>query len=131
MSGENPHPPLVPVLGGTPPKPSGPLRTLRCVRHAEREAVGRCPSCGGSFCRECVSEHEGRLLCALCLSREIAAKQSVVEKRDWGRAKRFSATMLSVLVLWLFFFLLGELLVKIPSDFHEGKIWGAASNQPP
>ena len=41
----------------------------RCWNHEAREAACRCPACGRSYCRECVSEHEGRLLCAACLSR--------------------------------------------------------------
>lgn len=48
----------------------------RCWNHESREAVCRCPECGRSFCRECVSEHQSRLLCATCLARAAEARQS-------------------------------------------------------
>ncbi len=41
----------------------------RCWNHESREAVCQCPECGRSFCRECVTEHQSRLLCAACLAR--------------------------------------------------------------
>ncbi|MCI0613826.1 rhomboid family protein, partial [bacterium] len=36
----------------------------RCFFHSQREAVVRCPECGRYYCRECVTEHLDRLLCA-------------------------------------------------------------------
>ena len=39
----------------------------QCWNHEAREAVCRCPGCGHSYCRECVTEHDTRLLCAACL----------------------------------------------------------------
>jgi len=40
----------------------------RCWNHEDREAACRCPGCGRPFCRECVTEHEARLLCSKCLA---------------------------------------------------------------
>lgn len=40
----------------------------RCWNHAAREASCRCPACKHFFCRECVTEHDTRLLCASCVS---------------------------------------------------------------
>jgi hypothetical protein len=39
----------------------------RCLHHHEREAVARCPECGHYFCRECITEHDERVICASCL----------------------------------------------------------------
>ena len=48
--------------------PSG-LRHARCLFHPLREAAARCPHCGGTFCRECVTDEEGKLACPPCLRR--------------------------------------------------------------
>ena len=45
------------------------LRHSRCLFHPLREAAARCPHCGGTFCRECVTDEEGKLACPPCLRR--------------------------------------------------------------
>jgi len=45
------------------------LRHARCLFHPRREAAARCPHCGGTFCRECVTDEEGKLACPPCLRR--------------------------------------------------------------
>lgn len=60
-----------------PEKPTAPLhrpsatslRHARCLFHPLREAAARCPHCGGTFCRECVTDEEGKLACPPCLRR--------------------------------------------------------------
>jgi hypothetical protein len=37
--------------------------------HPLREAAALCPHCGGTFCRECVTDEEGKLACPPCLRR--------------------------------------------------------------
>lgn len=57
------------------------LRHARCLFHPLREAAARCPHCGGTFCRECVTDEEGKLACPPCLrkiARPIAPKASPV-----------------------------------------------------
>ena len=52
------------------PSPSATaLRHARCLFHPLREAAARCPHCGGTFCRECVTDEEGKLACPPCLRR--------------------------------------------------------------
>ena len=46
-----------------------------CWNHEAREAVCRCPECGRSYCRECVTEHEARLLCAVCLRKALVGSR--------------------------------------------------------
>jgi hypothetical protein len=45
------------------------LRHARCLFHPLREAAARCPHCGGTFCRECVTDEDGKLACPPCLRR--------------------------------------------------------------
>ena len=74
----------------------------RCWNHEAREAVCRCPECGRSFCRECVTEHAARLLCAACLKALTQRAQSRP-----GRLRRLvPAAMLlgGILLAWLVFF---------------------------
>ena len=52
-----------------PRPPATALRHARCLFHPLREAAARCPHCGGTFCRECVTDEEGKLACPPCLRR--------------------------------------------------------------
>lgn len=97
------------------------LARKRCFNHANREAAGRCGICGRYFCRECVTDHEERLLCSVCLQesvRKSAARRSIFLV-PW-RAAQFAS---GVMILWLFFYYLGVILSTLPSSFHDGTIW--------
>jgi len=83
----------------------------RCWNHEAREAVCRCLACGRSFCRECVTEHESRLVCAACLRNlaETAAKRR-------GRMRRLVSALLTVaglLLAWAVYFAAGEGLITL------------------
>lgn len=100
------------------------LAARKCVRHTEREAIARCPSCGGDFCRECIVEHGGRVLCAACLAKE--AKTDTAHARGNAivrRAVDAVVTAAGVLALWLAFYALGQFLKALPPDLHEGTVW--------
>jgi hypothetical protein len=88
----------------------------RCFNHASREAVARCPECSRTFCRECISEHDDRVICAFCLKR--LSKKSVRRYRLAGLT-RLAQILIGVLLLWSSFYLLGKALLTIPSSFHE------------
>jgi hypothetical protein len=87
----------------------------RCWRHSSREAVARCPECARFFCRECVVEHMGRMICSDCMARKTAA----------AAAGRFHTARWSVLaaggflLAWVIFYYLGVMLARVPSDFFE------------
>jgi hypothetical protein len=93
----------------------------RCYNHAEREAAARCPECKRFFCRECVSEHDDRVLCAACL----------VKRTRPGFTKRYHLrgvvvmlqAMVGLVLLWLVFYTIGRILLNIPDTFHEGAVW--------
>jgi hypothetical protein len=92
----------------------------RCWNHEAREAVCLCPECRHSFCRECVSEHESRLLCAACL-------RSILE-RSGPPARRTPRLRLALLALaglflgWLIFFSSGTALMTF-SSHREPASW--------
>lgn len=93
----------------------------RCLNHAEREAVARCPSCRRYFCRECVTEHEGRVLCASCLSRQTASASK--RRRRWRSMVHAAQFGAGLFILWFAFYLLGRGLLAIPTEFHDGTLW--------
>ena len=116
-----------------PPIPVGPaaagqLHARRCVRHPAREAAARCPGCGEFFCRECVVEHDGKLLCATCIARAAAAGERRSQRR--AAVRRTAATAGAAVVLWILFYAGGAVLVRIPPDFHDGTIWKKIVDRP-
>ena len=101
---------------------SPPLHARRCLHHPLREAVARCPECGQSFCRECVAEHDARLLCAACLRRLGTA--APVRRGAWRRGLLpWPAAAAGLAGAGLFFYLLGRTALRLPDDFHEGAVW--------
>lgn len=97
------------------------LRHQRCRNHPAREAAARCPECGGFFCRECVTEHAGRILCAGCLSR--LARGADRRPRRRLRPGRWLNAAAAFAVLWVAFHVCGQLLLRLPSRVHEGTLW--------
>ena len=94
----------------------------RCWNHETREAVCRCPQCGRSFCRECVSEHEGRLLCAACLR---SAAHAAVTARGRAYRLRGAGLLLGGLILaWSIYFGAAESLITI-TERSERMSWQA------
>jgi hypothetical protein len=93
----------------------------RCFNHAAREAAARCPQCGRFFCRECVTEHEGRVLCAACV--RLSVRVPLFQRSGWRLTLRAGSMLGSFLLAWLFFYLFGMVLLQIPSSFHEGTVW--------
>lgn len=99
------------------------LTAQRCLHHPAREAVARCPECSQFYCRECITEHDDRVVCSACLKR-IAAKKSE-RRRNFAPVWRTAAATGGVLVAWLFFFIVGRLLVNAPAAFHDETLWKA------
>jgi len=83
----------------------------QCWNHETREAVCRCPECGRSFCRECVTEHEARLLCAACLAKSVAPAAA----RRGGMRRIAPAGMLlaAILTAWIFYFAVGQTVITL------------------
>lgn len=97
------------------------LSQQRCFNHATREAAARCLECQRYFCRECVTEHEDRLICAACLKKLAAITEE--RRRWWAAAVPVCEVLGGIVVAWLFFYSLGSMLLRVPSDFHDGTVW--------
>src|SRR5512137_19237 len=97
------------------------LTHQRCLNHATREAVARCPECRQFFCRECITEHEDRVICAACLRK--LARATGVQRSRWRVFASVAQCLAGVLVAWLFFYTAGRVLLAIPASFHEGTVW--------
>ncbi len=94
----------------------------RCFNHPRREAVARCPECGRYYCRECVIEHEDKVVCASCLAK-ITARGPGTGGRRWVVLLRGLQFLCALLLLWVIFYIAGQALLAIPSSFHEGALW--------
>ena len=93
----------------------------RCHNHRQREAVARCPECGRFFCRECITEHADKVFCAACLRRMVEPSGKISNR--FQRLLQLGHFLLGILILYLLFYYLGQILLALPSDFHEGTLW--------
>jgi len=98
-----------------------PLAHRRCDNHAGREAAARCPQCRRFFCRECVTEHAGRVICADCLS--TMASQSDSSHWSLGGLVPYLAALAGILVAWMAYYYIGQILLGMSHEFHEGQVW--------
>jgi hypothetical protein len=93
----------------------------RCFYHEFREAACRCPICRRYFCRECVTEHDDRVLCVGCLKNIAGAR--IARLGGARRVLRALLTIAGVLMAWVFFYTIGKTLLLIPSAVHDGTVW--------
>ncbi len=103
------------------------LRHARCLFHPLREAAARCPHCGGTFCRECVTDEDARLACPPCLrrmARPPAPKQSLAR-----RFRQSLAGFAALACLTALFFALLRWRVNTP-DLHLN-FSGISDERPP
>jgi hypothetical protein len=82
------------------------LARQRCLNHEAREAVCRCPSCHGFFCRECVALFESRLLCAQCLAAAVNAEDKELSTKRPNVAT-IALAILGFALIWLMFYFAG------------------------
>src|SRR5262245_29519201 len=87
----------------------------RCTLHVDREAAVQCPQCKRFFCRECVTEHQGRMLCTSC----VAALTRAPESRPASLGKWAALAVAGFAFAWLTFYYSGMMLARIPTAFHE------------
>jgi hypothetical protein len=87
----------------------------RCWNHTERAAVCRCPGCSRDYCRECVTEHDTRLLCASCLRRLLRGPQRQGRRRVLTGAAAAAGMLLS----WSVFYGVGRALMLLPHTQAE------------
>jgi hypothetical protein len=92
------------------------LSRQRCFHHAAREAVCRCTGCLRSFCRECAVDHEGRLLCAACLTLQVVDTGGSVRVQNLGL---WLPAMAGFAVAWTFFYMAGQVLLGVALAWDE------------
>lgn len=98
------------------------LHQRQCLNHTTREAVARCPECGHFYCRECIAEHDDRVICAACLRKMLRTVQK--DRRPFSAwFTRATALGLSLMTGWFAFYLVGKILLSIPTSFHDGTLW--------
>jgi hypothetical protein len=92
-----------------------------CLNHPLREAAAKCVGCGRAYCRECVTAHDRRMLCAGCYREKTERKAK--PKRDWFILSVFAQFLLGFIGLWLTAYFVGRVLLNVPTSFHEGSVW--------
>src|SRR6185295_1756171 len=94
-----------------------PIIHQRCWNHEAREAVCRCPGCGRSYCRECVTEHDARLLCRSCL----AGLAGATRIRGAGMRRMLPAAMAlgGILLAWVVFYAAREAVVLLSARMER------------
>ena len=103
------------------------LSTQRCFQHASREAVARCPECRRMYCRECVTEHGDRMLCATCIG--------ILRDTSRSRTARLPGLVtalrcgVGVVLCFAFFYTMGRFLLTMPTTYHEGTLWQQSWNR--
>jgi hypothetical protein len=98
------------------PISSGSILQQRCTIHSDREAAVRCPECRRFYCRECVVEHNGRMMCAHC----VAQFDAVPERRGSSTAVWALLSLAGFFGTWLIFYYFGMGLARVPSSFFGG-----------
>lgn len=106
------------VGGARAPAVSETLARQRCATHAHREAVSRCPACRRYYCRECVTEHAGRLLCVQCLPGRTDGAAGPPGTR-W--AVWTAAALLGLFAAFLLFYTAGHLMQRLPASWTLGE----------
>ncbi len=104
------------------------IEVLKCLNHPEREAVARCPSCLRFFCRECITEYSGKVLCSSCL-RKAHDAQTRLSARSWLSCGTAAAA--GFMMLWLIFYSVGRILASIPQQTHGDTFWLSVNHSPP
>lgn len=97
------------------------LSLQRCFNHAHREAAARCPECTHFYCRECITEHDDRVICAACLKK--LAKVPFTQRTGFVSVVRSVQVAAGLVILVVFFYLLGQSLLSVPASFHDGTVW--------
>jgi hypothetical protein len=92
-----------------------PVAQQRCWNHESREAACRCPECRRNFCRECVTEHESRLLCATCLKGVTARRPRMA----FGRMLPAGMALGGILLAWILLFGAGETLAWVVTRMEQ------------
>jgi hypothetical protein len=101
------------------------LASQRCLNHFDREAIARCLECRGFFCRECITEHEGRIVCGNCLQALLAPATDKKRPFLGGIVRPVITSALGLVLAWYCFYTIGRNLLSMPSEFHPETFWSS------
>ena len=93
----------------------------RCFNHSQRMASARCPQCKRYFCKECITEHRGKVLCTVCLAQTALAASD--KHTRWAFLIHPMQFVVGLFMIWVFFYCFAQVLLLIPTSFHEGSLW--------
>ena len=102
------------------------LALQRCLHHSDREAIARCPECGSFYCRECITEHDERIICASCLAKISRRPEVKISRFHFAAIRPWATAFSGLIVAWLCFYFIGRMLAAIPSDFHADSLWNGS-----
>src|SRR5258708_26363061 len=95
----------------------------RCFYHEFREAASRCPICSRYFCRECVTEHDNRVLCVECLKAIVAGR--AVRRSGMRRVLRGLLPVAGGLFSLACFYLSSRTVFLVSSVVSSRTVWWA------
>jgi hypothetical protein len=98
-----------------------PLAQQHCLNHPAREAAAQCPQCRKFFCRECITEHDDRILCAVCLRK--LTQTTGPRRHPWRALGRAGLGLGGWLTAVFFFYWVGQTLLLIPPSTHDKTLW--------
>lgn len=93
------------------------LKAKRCFNHSVREAVAKCLDCGNFFCRECITEHNTKLVCCNCLGK--TTQEAKAGNTLLSTLTMVGLSVLGLIVLWMFFLFIATRLLNVESDSFE------------
>jgi len=102
---------------------SSPIAKSICLIHPDRSAVARCPACREFFCSECITEHDGKLICAACLAKGSVQRRGPEKKRLVIHPAAVLQFLVALALCWALYYFAGRFLGGIPDEFHDGTIW--------
>ena len=95
-----------------------------CQIHFRRPAAAKCMVCKLYYCKECVTEHDGKNTCASCLkSAHEESATPVKHSMTWFQPMPIIHLVLALILMWAVSYLVAQTLSSIPDSFHEGTIW--------
>ncbi len=88
----------------------------RCFVHPVREAAGLCVSCRRSFCRECLVDHDHRLMCGSCVAQTV--RDSGARPHSRARLLGIAALPVALLIAWAAVYVAGRILLLNDTTRH-------------
>ncbi|MGK0187705.1 MAG: hypothetical protein ACI9R3_003494 [Verrucomicrobiales bacterium] len=67
------------------------------------------------------------MICAGCLA-ELRAEKTKTKREIHFSLMPLVHVIVGVIVIWTVYYQIGEILVTIPADLHDGKIWESDSS---